>query len=95
MTELRSIVKLLDGPEAGNSIVGYRGEPPDEITVFRTQYAAEGTLVCAPTDNRHGLLEGDLIYKKVSRSALYDTEFAGHPNVMPGCAYVFVRQIHA
>lgn len=60
---IRTIVKLLDGPEGGNAIVNYPGEPPHEITVFRTQIAAPGVLVCAGIDNKHGLLPGDHLYR--------------------------------
>jgi hypothetical protein len=93
MTEvLRSMVKFLDGPESGNTVMGYPGEPPEQITVFRTQMVAEGSLICKEDDGDY--LRGDLIYRKVSRSALFDNEaFTGHPNVMPGCAYKFVRAV--
>lgn len=95
-TELRTAVKLLDGPEAGNAILNWPGEPPDDIMVFRTQLAAPGVLVCAPVDNEHGLLNGDHIYRKVSRSELLDrADWKPHPNVMPGCGYVFVRTVKA
>jgi hypothetical protein len=92
-SELRTAVRLLDGPEAGGTILGYKGEPPDEIVVFRTQMLAAGTLVCGPVDGTE-LLSGDLIYRKVSRSSLLDNpDFKAHPNVMAGCAYKFVRAV--
>lgn len=94
-TEIRTAVKLLDGPEGGNAILGYQGEPPDEIVVFRTRIAAPDVLVCAGTDNKHGLLDGDHIYRKVSRSVLLDrADWKDHPSLMPGCSYVFVRTVH-
>jgi hypothetical protein len=89
---LRTVVKLIDGPEGGNAILGYKGEPPDHIIVFRTQVLAEGTLVCGPDKGEY--ISGDLIYRKVSRSSLLDNpKFKGHPNLMAGCAYNFVRAV--
>ena len=93
-TELRTCVSLSGGPEDGNAILGYKGEPPDEIAVFRTQWAAPNVLVCAPTSGPHGLMQGDHIYRKVSRSRLLDrADVKPHRNLMPGCGYVFVRTV--
>lgn len=87
------LIRLLDGPEAGNDIIARRDdEPPDRIIVFRTQYAADGVLVYAPEEKK---LSGDHIYRKVSRSDLFDAPgFTSHPNVMAGCAYEF-EETHA
>jgi hypothetical protein len=90
--EMRTSVLLIDGPEAGNVIFGYPGEPPDEIVVFRTQIVDAGTLVCVPDADSY--LPGDLLYQKVSRSDLFDRPgFKGHPNLTPGCGYLFVREL--
>jgi hypothetical protein len=90
MSELRTCVKLLDGPEAGEAILGYKGEPADRIIVFRTRVLAEGTLVCKDDDGQY--LPDDLLYRKVSRSELLDRpDFTGHPNIMPGCGFEFVE----
>lgn len=89
---VRSIVRLTDGPEAGGQVVGWPGEPPDQIVVFRATMVGGGRLVCCADDGEHPYLPGDAIYKKVSRSDLFDhPDFKGHPNVMPGCSYTYVR----
>lgn len=94
MSELRAAIQLLDGPEAGNTIMGVAGEPPDKIVIFRTQLAAAGTLVFAEDNGKYDYFTGDLLYHKVSRSELFDKpEFKGHPNVMPGCAYKLTRAV--
>ena len=92
-TELRTAIRLIGGPEDGQTIMGYKGEPPDLIVVFRTQMIAEGTLVACPEEGADQL-PGDLLYRKTSRSELFDNpKFKGHPNVMAGCEFTFVRLV--
>lgn len=87
------VVRLNDGPEAGaNIVMDTSDEPAENLLVFRTRLAAEGVLVCvAVTDPRWPPQEGDHIYKKVSRSELFDKPgFKGHRNVMAGCSYDYI-----
>lgn len=84
------MVRLLDGPEAGGEIpVLEPYDPPDLITVFRTEHVQEGRLVFGGADRQ---MIGDLIYRLVSKSQL---PYTASERVMRGAQYVFVRKVEA
>lgn len=91
--EVRSVIKLEGGPEGSGLIANWPGEPPDQIVVFRCTMVGGGVLGCCADDGAYPYMDGDLIYRKVSRSELFDQpDYKPHPNLMPGCQYAFIRK---
>lgn len=86
------IVRLIDGPLAGREVRFKSGvpDPADEIVASTTQYVAEGITYCFDLGSRD-LLPGDCIYEVRNRSQL-PPDF-GHPGIIRGAEYVFVREV--